>query len=463
MRIFIIFALSCAALALNIQFENPNEKIIAIKKGLVYKLEYFGVLEYRLDLSNYFHGGSMSFENKAQIIVLCLELKENANCEMVASLLSTFSNDTGHSAVDKQLLGIKYSAAKETTADEFKNIIRPIIVSAIKDNDITDPLLSLFFQPNSEDILRLFDTEQLLSDVKRLEKTVWKNYEEIANGENMQMEEILFASQFLVYKSGFDDGFIIQIKIPIVIVDEWHLYDMIPMLFVEWNKPHIVGDVKKYIACNKYDDCIYFKNDELDSCINLGQKRYACEYAFGWHDDVDCELNLLTDNDDSACHIEPSREFSRVFRINSNTFLINTHQNLTLYWGCDNFENSFPIAGNAWVQVNSGCFFRVDNQTYIMPIGKNQNNATYHVNIASGIHGTIYNRENKTLLIQEFQARLKYLSKIDGNLNQSSTYSAQINPYETQEMYFIIGCFIFNLIAFCVVTFRLICLELTTA
>ena len=476
MKIVILFALICFGFALNIQFGASQEKIMFSNRGIIYKIENFGILKYKLNISDYIQHGVVRNDDKKQIIDLCLEIRRNLNCEVIEALLTSFDNNTetvknkryimkslinnlrhndkntnqqatnklqkdikdngnikyNQTAIlnetvhlqqnmtnkisselldiHKEIIDIKNNKIKEKQEHEFINFIQSIVFSTMDNAKIANSIIDLFFQPKPNDILNIISKERLLSEVKNAAKLL-KSSQRFANSENLDMEKILIGSHISANKD--NDGIGIEIKIPVVNVNAWKVFRVIPMIFREGGELCSIIDIKDYVAFNRFNDFTHFTNEEIDSCIKLGNQINAC--MFELRNDIDCERHILLYKNYSMCGVERSHETVRIMRMNTKTFIINTHENVKLHWGCNGVEDSYELSENAWIQLEHGCYLRILNQTFIIPITLQEKHLTVQmsrISISRGVMGPIYKLklENSTLLIDEIQPQFKLIS-----------------------------------------------------
>lgn len=295
-------------------------------------------------------------------------------------------------------------------------------MSVIRNSDIADSILSLLFKPSPQHILKLIERENILRELNTLQKLLNCD-ERFADSEIWDISKILKVSEIVAFRQEDDKG--LEIKIPITKMIKWNLFRIIPVIFKRGSGLYSIPHTADYLVQDQNNQFGLITKSEFDGCKTLSHNKFACTFNELNTQRGICEIEILNGEVGNSCDVVESSDLSKIIRIDLNSFLINTLQNLSLTWGCSKIQRKVEIHGNAWIQINPGCYMDVLEQHFEVPIGNHEvhvDTKMVNVNAVGFLLKPVHKIElDNGTFVNEFQTHFKNLSEsINESFNKSN-------------------------------------------
>lgn len=319
-----------------------------------------------------------------------------------------------------ELNSIKNETVVRKAEHAFLNTIQSLIMSFIKNSDISDALLGLLFQPSPTQVAKLVSFKELSQDLVNYTKNTNLRF---ANANGSQIMYILLKSKIRVHKDIM--GINLFIDVPVTSTC-WNLYSIYPLSFLEGGEAYCFDGIANFIAVNNTGHHSLLTYRDWTSCVRLELNEIACSLPHIFDNGETCEIELLSTLNQTHCSIIQNRENARIIQFSESRFFINTNHELKFDWGINGSDESVTIGKNMWIDLEPGEYMRVLNKIYRVPLVKSERiliNKPLAVNITQDLRGPEYiiSDEFNGTLSEEFGEQFKNISqKIDYSFNRTS-------------------------------------------
>lgn len=384
------------------------------------------------------HNREMIIE-QAKILNNTINLQNNITQRVFSQVLN-FKN---------ALTDIKNEINTEKREHDFTNLLQSIIMSIINNSNVADAILSLLFKPSPKHILKLIEKEDIMRELKTLNKLL-NSDERFVDCQIMDINGILKASEIVAIRD--NDKISIEIKIPITKSTEWKLFRVIPIIFKKGSGLFNIIHTADYLVQDHNNHFGLMTKSEFDACKTSNRGKFACSFNEVNIPGKICENEILNGGVGDSCDIVETNDLSRIIRINFNTFMLNTHQNLSIIWGCNKIQRKHEVSDNVWIQLNPGCYLDVLNQHFEVPIENHEirvETKMVGVNTTGFMIGSVDKIEydNDTLITDEFRSQFRNLSRvINDNFNKSNVEVKTIIVPKSSNKYMIYSIIIISIV-----------------